>query len=140
MMEPTALNRLHLEDALIYGLEVTPSTQTVSLRIEVDARFHRGLAELGVEGAEEMLLDFLFCGVRSVTFDGLRNRPREWAADERPHDCEIAGFEVKKRMFRRNRYLLLIRCQLGQTCAIDFESVVVKPAGEAPASTHEYAG
>jgi len=138
MIDPLLLNRLNLEDALLYAVAVSTSDQTATLRIEIDADFHKGLGELEIEILGETLVDFTFFGVGSVTLEGLRERPSDWKSDEKPHDYEIAQFDVKKRGVVGERYLLDMRCQLGQHCKIEFERVALKAAGMPPAKTHEY--
>lgn len=138
MIDPLLLNRVDLEDALLYAVAVSTSDQTATLRIEIDADFHKGMSELGLEIHGETLVDFTFFGVESITIEGLREHPRDWKSDEKPHDYEIAQFDVKKRAFGAGRYLLDLRCQLGQHCKIEFERVALKAAGVPPARMHEY--
>lgn len=137
-MDALDLNRLHVLDGLIYGLQVDTMSQTATLTIQIDAELNKGACEaVGVEASGRVLLDFAFAGVTAAFFEGML--PRGTAApDEPPHEYEISTWKVEKRAFRKGQYRLEVRCYNSPRCSIEFNTVDVVRSSRALGVVHDY--
>ncbi len=139
-MNPLDLNRLESSDAiLIYGLQVDTMAGSTTFTLELDTQYHKGICEsFGVEASGVVLIDFVFSGVRSISFEGMLERPPGLADDEPPHDYEIARWRVKEVPLRKGRYRLDLRCYNSPRCSIEFRAVSVVRSSRNPGVIHDY--
>ena len=137
-MNPLVLNDVVLLDALLYELEIDLTTQTATLTIEVDPKFHSGIGKL-VELASdrESLIELAFSGVEKARINGMPKRRAEWASDEKPHDYEITRWKVRRASFRTG-YEVEIHCALGQAVRVSFGDVTVRESPRPVGIVHDY--
>lgn len=139
MKDPRDLNCLYFVDALIYAITFDAVSQTATVTLEADAAFHEGVMQLLPENrGADVLVDVVMSGVRSVRIDHIPQRNASWAADEKPHDWEIAKWQVRAVPFRSNRFVLKARCQLGQEIRVAFEGVTFHASCRQIAVVHNY--
>jgi hypothetical protein len=138
MIDPLSFNRLYLVDALIYVIAFDSVAQAATITLEVDAAFHEGVMKLLPKSRENVLVDVAMSGVQSVQVKHIPQRNASWAADEKPHDWEIAEWQVRTVRLRSSRYVLNVRCQLGQEIRVAFEGVTVRASSRDMAVVHEY--
>jgi hypothetical protein len=87
-----------------------------------------------------VLVDVVLSGAQSLQIEHLPKRNASWAADEKSHDWEIAEWHVRRVRFRSDRYVLNVRCQLGQEIRVTFEGVTVRASSRQMGVVHEYDG
>jgi hypothetical protein len=139
MIDPLDLNRPYFVDALIYGIAFDSVSQTVTITLEADAAFHEGVKRLLPESQGNVLIDVVVTGVQSAEVERIPRRHSSWAADEKPHDWEIAEWRVSAARFRSNRYILNVQCWEGQKIRVVFEQVTVNASRRQLAVVHDYA-
>jgi len=138
MIHALDLNSLYLLDALIYAITVDSVSQAVTITLEADATFHEGVTELLPTSQGNLLIDVVMSGVQSAEVGRIPRRHPSWAADEKPHDWEIAEWRVSAARFRSNRYVLNVQCWQGQEIRIVFEGVMVHASSREMAVIHDY--
>jgi hypothetical protein len=135
-VDPLQLNTVYFLDALIYGVTNDFVSRSATVTIEVQPEFHKGTERLLVDTAgSEVMIDFVFGGVRSLHIHDAPARPKEWADDEKPHNHEISTLEVRK---LGSHHRLEIVCQLGMKIAIEFDSVTTVRSARPPGVVHDY--
>jgi hypothetical protein len=140
MIEPLELNRLYLLDALIYAITFDSVSQAATITMEVDVAFHEGVTRLLPQSQGNVLIDVVLSGMLSAEVERVPRRHSPWAADEKPHDWEIAEWRVNAARFRSNRYVLNVQCWEGQRIRVVFEGVMVHASNRQMAVVHDYVG
>ena len=140
MIDPLDLNRLYFVDALVYAVAFDSISQAATITLEVDGTFHEGVLNLLPESRGSALVDVVLSGAQSLQVEHIQQRNAAWADDEKPHDWEIAEWRVRLVRFHSDRYVLNVRCQLGQRIRVAFEGVAVHAGSRPVAVVHEYLG
>jgi hypothetical protein len=138
MTDPLDLNQLYFVDALVYAITFDAMAQAATITIEAEATFHQSVSKLLPESIENMLVDVVLSGAQSLRVERVQQRNGSWAADEKPHDWEVAEWHVRTLRFRSRRYLLNVRCQLGQEIRVAFEAVTVRASNRRMGIVHDY--
>jgi hypothetical protein len=140
MIDPLDLNQLYFVDALVYAIIFDSISQAATITLEADATFHEDVNKLLPESREDGLIDVVLSGAESLQVEHVQQRNAAWADDEKPHNWEIAEWQVRLVRFRSDRYVLNVRCQLGQRIRVSFEGVAVRASSRPKAVVHDYVG
>jgi hypothetical protein len=132
------LRRLAPIDALVYGFTFDSGLDRVTLNLEIDPRCDVDVAaELALAIEDEVIVDFLFGGVRSASVRDAVPRSAAVEPDEPPQEYEIASWSIREHLLRKS-HTLEIKCYLGTVFTVEFQIVGIKLSERKPGQRHDY--